>query len=49
MRTLKRMAKIKPEIVVMECMALQPQYQSLSELRMVRSNVGVITNARLTI
>ncbi|WP_290570883.1 poly-gamma-glutamate synthase PgsB [Idiomarina sp.] len=46
MRTLKRMAKLKPEIVVMECMALQPQYQSLSELRMVRSNVGVITNAR---
>ncbi|KTG24560.1 poly-gamma-glutamate synthase PgsB [Idiomarina sp. WRN-38] len=46
MRTLKRMARLKPEIVVMECMALQPQYQSLSELRMVRSNVGVITNAR---
>jgi len=46
MRTLKRMAALKPEIVVMECMALQPQYQSLSELRMVRSTVGVITNAR---
>ncbi|HAE90681.1 MAG TPA: poly-gamma-glutamate synthase PgsB [Idiomarina sp.] len=46
MRTLKRMASLKPEIVVMECMALQPHYQSLSELRMVRSNVGVITNAR---
>ncbi|RTE86965.1 MULTISPECIES: poly-gamma-glutamate synthase PgsB [Gammaproteobacteria] len=46
MRTLKRMSKLKPDIVVMECMALQPQYQSLSELRMVRSNVGVITNAR---
>lgn len=46
MRTLKRMAALKPEIVVIECMALQPQYQSLSELRMVRSTVGVITNAR---
>lgn len=46
MRTLKRMASLKPEVVVMECMALQPQYQSLSELRMVHSNVGVITNAR---
>ena len=46
MRTLKRMAALKPEIVVIECMALQPHYQSLSELRMVRSNVGVITNAR---
>ena len=46
MRMLKRMATLKPEIVVVECMALQPHYQSLSELRMVRSNVGVITNAR---
>src|SRR5690554_2868550 len=46
MRMLKRMATLKPEIVVMECMALQPHYQSLSELRMVRSTVGVITNAR---
>ncbi|MCC5878901.1 MAG: poly-gamma-glutamate synthase PgsB [Idiomarina sp.] len=46
MRLMSRMAKLKPEIVVVECMALQPQYQSLTELRMVRSNVGVITNAR---
>lgn len=46
MRTLKRMATLKPEVVVIECMALQPQYQSLSELRMVRSTVGVVTNAR---
>ncbi|RUO49347.1 poly-gamma-glutamate synthase PgsB [Pseudidiomarina donghaiensis] len=46
MRMLKRMATLKPEIVVVECMALQPHYQSLSELRMVRSTVGVITNAR---
>ena len=46
MRMLKRMAALKPEIVVMECMALQPHYQSLSELRMVRSTLGVITNAR---
>ncbi|MCL5049838.1 poly-gamma-glutamate synthase PgsB [Aliidiomarina maris] len=46
MRLIARMAKLKPEIVVVECMALQPHYQSLTELRMVRSNVGVITNAR---
>lgn len=46
MRLISRMAKFKPEIVVIECMALQPQYQALTELRMVRSNVGVITNAR---
>lgn len=46
MRLISRMAKLKPEVVVVECMALQPHYQSLTELRMVRSNVGVITNAR---
>ncbi|MEX1220768.1 MAG: poly-gamma-glutamate synthase PgsB [Idiomarina sp.] len=46
MRMLKRMSALNPEIVVIECMALQPQYQSLSELRMVRSTHGVITNAR---
>ncbi|RUO23293.1 poly-gamma-glutamate synthase PgsB [Aliidiomarina iranensis] len=46
MRTMKRMASLQPEIVVIECMALQPHYQSLSELRMIRSTIGVITNAR---
>lgn len=46
MRLMARMAKLKPEVVVVECMALQPHYQSLTELRMVQSNVGVITNAR---
>ena len=34
------------EALVIECMALQPQLQSLSELMMVRSTHGVITNAR---
>lgn len=46
MRMLKRIAGLQPEAVVIECMALQPHYQSLTELKMVRSNVGVITNAR---
>ncbi|TRW48416.1 poly-gamma-glutamate synthase PgsB [Aliidiomarina halalkaliphila] len=46
MRLLKRMAQLKPEIVVLECMALQPHYQSLTELKMVRSTLGVVTNAR---
>ncbi len=34
------------EAIVIECMALQPRLQSLSELMMVRSTHGVITNAR---
>ena len=43
MRTMKRMASLQPEIVVIECMALQPHYQSLSELRMIRSTIGVLS------
>jgi len=32
--------------IVVECMAVQPPLQLLSEKRMVRSNIGVLTNAR---
>jgi len=45
-RVIGRISKLKPEILVIECMALQPHFQSLSELQMVRSTHGVITNAR---
>jgi gamma-polyglutamate synthase len=34
------------EAIVVECMALQPSYQAISEGRMVRSTIGVITNVR---
>ena len=34
------------EALVIECMALQPELQALSELRLVRATHGVITNAR---
>ena len=30
----------------MECMAVQPEYQWISEHQMIQSHVGVITNAR---
>lgn len=46
LRVLRRLAKSDPEIVVMECMALQPRFQALTELQMVRATHGVITNAR---
>jgi len=46
MRVMGRMTHFRPEIAVVECMALQPQYQSLTELKMVRSTLGVVTNAR---
>ena len=45
-RLLNYFSKEKSEAVVIECMAVQPQYQWISEHQMVRSNIGVITNAR---
>jgi gamma-polyglutamate synthase len=34
------------DALVIECMALKPEYQEVSERMIVRSNVGVITNVR---
>ena len=45
-RLLKYFSNEKPDVVVMECMAVQPQYQWISEHQMVKSDIGVITNAR---
>ena len=45
-RLLNYFASEKPEAVVMECMAVQPQYQWIAEHQMVRSHIGVITNVR---
>ena len=36
----------KPDAVVIECMAVQPQYQWIAEHKMMKSNIGVITNVR---
>lgn len=36
-----------PEAVVVECMAVLPEYQWLCEHRLIRSHISVITNARL--
>ena len=45
-RLLSYFAFEKPEAVVMECMAVQPQYQWIAEHQMVQSHIGVITNVR---
>ena len=45
-RLLKYFSAEEPDVVVMECMAVQPQYQWISEHQMVKSDIGVITNAR---
>jgi len=45
-RLMSYFAQEKPEAVVMECMAVQPQYQWIAEHKMVQSHIGVITNVR---
>lgn len=40
-------ASRKAQALVMECMALQPQYQTITEMHMIHSNVSVMTNIRL--
>jgi poly-gamma-glutamate synthase PgsB/CapB len=45
-RIINRLAKVDPDVLVVECMALQPHFQSLTELQMIRSTHSVITNAR---
>jgi poly-gamma-glutamate synthase PgsB/CapB len=34
------------DAIVMECMAINPRYQKVSEERLIRSTIGVITNVR---
>jgi gamma-polyglutamate synthase len=44
---IKFVAKRKAQAIVMECMAIQPQYQWITETKMLHSTLGVITNVRL--
>jgi gamma-polyglutamate synthase len=46
LRVVAFVAAQKPRVLVIECMAVQPEYQWIAEQRMVRSTIGVITNAR---
>ena len=45
-RLLRYFSVQKPDAVVIECMAVQPQYQWIAEHKMVKSQIGVITNVR---
>ena len=40
-------AEKKVTALVIECMALEPQYQSITEMQMIHATIGVITNVRL--
>ena len=46
-KLIRNFAKKKPDAVVFECMAVHPQYQWISEHKMIQSHISVITNARL--
>ena len=43
----KYAASRKVKALVLECMALQPIYQTITERKMIHSNIGVMTNVRL--
>ncbi len=45
-RIVRRAVESGAEALVMECMAVSPELQPISELRLIQSTVGVITNAR---
>ena len=45
-KLLRFFSKQKLDAVVMECMAVQPEYQWISEHKMLKSTMGVITNIR---
>ena len=45
-RALRFAARRHPQALVVECMAVKPQFQWISEQRMIRSTLGAFTNVR---
>tara|TARA_B110000014_G_C20107726_1_gene582845 strand:+ start:765 stop:1928 length:1164 start_codon:yes stop_codon:yes gene_type:complete len=43
---IRRFSKLNPDALVIECMAVHPQYQWISEHKIVKSTIGVLTNVR---
>jgi len=46
-KILRFIQKRKPQALVIECMAVLPEYQWMCEQHMIHATIGVITNARL--
>ena len=42
----KQIEKHEPEALVVECMAISPQLQKVSEEKMIQATIGVLTNVR---
>jgi len=47
LRIVDYMKRRSPQAMVMECMAVHPEYQWVCETKMIHATVGVITNARM--
>tara|TARA_B100002052_G_scaffold83054_1_gene76282 strand:- start:3645 stop:4811 length:1167 start_codon:yes stop_codon:yes gene_type:complete len=45
-KLVRNFSKKKIEALVIECMAVQPQYQWIAEQKMIKSTISVITNVR---
>ncbi len=43
-KLIRYFSKYKPDVLILECMAVNPQYQWVSEHKIVKSTIGVITN-----
>ena len=45
-RLIRNFSKQNIDILIIECMAVQPQYQWVAEQKMIKSTISVITNVR---
>lgn len=45
-KTIKKAAKCGANILVLECMAVKPELQKISEEKIIKANIGIITNVR---
>lgn len=46
MKTIKKAAKCGTNILILECMAVKPEFQKISEEKIIKADIGVITNVR---
>ncbi|MGE5676794.1 MAG: poly-gamma-glutamate synthase PgsB [Pseudomonadota bacterium] len=46
-KTIRKAREQGAEILVLECMAVKPELQELSQQRLVKADIGVITNVRM--
>lgn len=47
MKIISKISKKEPDALVMECMAISPEMQWITENKMIKSDIGIISNVRL--